>query len=133
MAATALGKFLRKIRVDNDERLYDMAKRVEVSSAFLSGVENGRKKASSSLIEKIISEYKLNLQEQKQLQDAISISEERYLRDCLDSISEEKIDISQFSPKKQEATLMFARKFDDLSDKQLEQIKSILKGDKNND
>ena len=45
MAATALGKFLRKIRVDNDERLYDMAKRVEVSSAFLSGVENGRKKA----------------------------------------------------------------------------------------
>lgn len=120
MAATALGKFLRKIRVDNDERLYDMAKRVEVSSAFLSGVENGRKKASSSLIEKIISEYKLNFQEQKQLQDAISISEE-------------KIDISQFSPKKQEATLMFARKFDDLSDKQLEQIKSILKGDKNND
>ena len=120
MAATALGKFLRKIRVDNDERLYDMAKRVEVSSAFLSGVENGRKKAQSSLIEKIISEYKLNLQEQKQLQDAISISEE-------------KIDISQFSPKKQEATLMFARKFDDLSDKQLEQIKSILKGDKNND
>ena len=61
MAATALGKFLRKIRVDNDERLYDMAKRVEVSSAFLSGVENGRKKASSSLIEKIISEYKLKI------------------------------------------------------------------------
>ena len=40
MTYTALGKFLRKLRVDRDERLYDMAENVGVSSAFLSGVEN---------------------------------------------------------------------------------------------
>ena len=95
MAATVLGKFLRKIRIDRDERLYDMAKRLGISSAFLSGVENGHKKASATLINNII-------------------------------------DISQFSPQKQEATLMFARKFDELTDKQIDQIKNILKGDGDN-
>ena len=36
MTYTALGKFLRKRRVDRDERIYDMAEKVVVSSAFLS-------------------------------------------------------------------------------------------------
>ena len=95
MAATVLGKFLRKIRIDRDERLYDMAKRLGISSAFLSGVENGHKKASATLINNII-------------------------------------DICEFSPQKQEAALMFARKFDELTDKQIDQIKNILKGDGDN-
>jgi transcriptional regulator with XRE-family HTH domain len=119
MAATALGKFLRKIRIDHDERLYDMAKHLEVSSAFLSGVENGHKKASAALINKIIDIYNLDMEQKKQLKDALSLSEN-------------KIDISQFSPQKQEATLMFARKFDDLTDEQIDQIKNILKGDGDN-
>ena len=38
------GKFCRKLRIDNDELLYDMAKKLGVSSAFLSKVENGKKK-----------------------------------------------------------------------------------------
>ena len=53
------------------------------------------------------------------------------LKDAL-SLSENKIDISQFSPQKQEATLMFARKFDELTDEQIDQIKNILKGDGDN-
>lgn len=119
MAATALGKFLRKIRIDRDERLYDMAKRLGISSAFLSGVENGHKKASATLINNIIDIYNLDIEQQKQLKDALSLSEN-------------KIDISQFSPQKQEATLMFARKFDELTDEQIDQIKNILKGDGDN-
>ena len=120
MATTALGKFLRKIRVDRDERLYDMAKRLGVSSAFLSGVENGHKKASVNLINKIVEYYNLNESQQEKLKDALSLSENR-------------IDISQFSPQKQEATLMFARKCDELTDEQIEQIQKILKGDMGND
>lgn len=120
MATTALGKFLRKIRVDRDERLYDMAKRLGVSSAFLSGVENGHKKASVHLINKVVEYYNLNESQQEKLKDAVSLSENR-------------IDISQFSPQKQEATLMFARKFDELTDEQIEQIQKILKGDRGND
>lgn len=119
MATTALGKFLRKIRIDRDERLYDMAKHLGVSSAFLSGVENGHKKASTTLINNIIDIYNLDKGQQERLKDALSFSEN-------------KIDISQFSPQKQEATLMFARKFDELTDEQIDQIKNILKGDGDN-
>lgn len=120
MATTALGKFLRKIRIDRDERLYDMAKHLGVSSAFLSGVENGHKKASTTLINNIVEYYNLNDLQQDKLKDALSLSENR-------------IDISQFSPRKQETILMFARKFDELSDEQIEQIQKILKAAPNND
>lgn len=116
VATTALGKFLRKLRVDRDERLYDMANRVGVSSAFLSSIENGRKKPSSTLIRKLITEYNLNAKQQAELEEALSISQE-------------SIDISKFSPQKQRATLMFARKFDDLTDEQIEIIQKILKED----
>ena len=40
---TNFGKFCRKLRIDNDELLYDMAAKLGVSSAFLSKVENGKK------------------------------------------------------------------------------------------
>lgn len=65
MTVTPLGKFLRKIRIDHDERLYDMAKKVGVSSAFLSSVENGHKKASDALVDNIITIYKLDEKQKK--------------------------------------------------------------------
>ena len=120
MATTALGKYLRKISIDHDERLYDMAENLGISSAFLSSVENGHKKASDSLINKIIENYHLTQEQQKELLYAKS-----------KSVS--KIDLSSFSPEKQEATLMFARKFDDLTDEQVQRIRKILKGDDESD
>ena len=46
---TSLGKFLRKIRIDNDEYLKDMADKLGVTVSFLSAVENGKKKESNHL------------------------------------------------------------------------------------
>ena len=40
---TALGRFLRKIRIDRNELLKDMADKLEVSASFLSAVENGKR------------------------------------------------------------------------------------------
>ena len=40
---TSLGKFLRKLRIDNNELLKDMAQKLNVSVSFLSAVENGKK------------------------------------------------------------------------------------------
>lgn len=37
------GKILRKIRIDHDELLYDMAKKLGMSSAMLSEVETGKR------------------------------------------------------------------------------------------
>ncbi|MBP2057930.1 transcriptional regulator with XRE-family HTH domain [Lactobacillus colini] len=120
MAVTALGKFLRKLRIDREERLYDMAKKVGVSSAFLSGVENGHKKVPASLVNDIASIYNL---------DAIQIQE---LNDAVE-LSKGSLDLTGFSPEKQETMLKLARKFDDLTDKDKSIITTILmKGDDKN-
>ena len=49
----SIGRFLRKLRIDNGEILKDMAEALGVSSAFLSAVENGKKKMPEGWIEKL--------------------------------------------------------------------------------
>ena len=41
---TKLGRFLRKIRIDRGELMIDMAEKLGVTPAFLSAVENGKRK-----------------------------------------------------------------------------------------
>lgn len=118
MPVVPLGKFLRRVRVDHDERLYDMAKKIGVSSAFLSAIENGHKKASPSLINNIIKIYNLSPSQQDELHNDLAISEQN-------------LNLSGFSREKQQATLMFARKFDELSNSQINEITKILKGEQN--
>jgi transcriptional regulator with XRE-family HTH domain len=45
---TQLGIFLRKLRLDRGEILKDMAIKLNVSSSFLSAVENGKKRIPQS-------------------------------------------------------------------------------------
>ena len=45
--STTLGAFLRKLRLQHGEKLKDMAENLNVSSAFLSAVENGKKKCQT--------------------------------------------------------------------------------------
>lgn len=59
MKTTAIGKELRKLRIDGDERLLDMAKRLERSSAFVSAVETGKKAPPSGFEELVIQTYRL--------------------------------------------------------------------------
>ena len=48
---TAFGKFLRNLRMDIGELLLQMAEKLDVSPAFLSGVENGKRKIPSDRVE----------------------------------------------------------------------------------
>ena len=52
---TKLGIALRKIRLDRQELLKDMADRLKVSSAFLSAVETGKKRPPANFIDRICS------------------------------------------------------------------------------
>lgn len=56
---TEFGKILRKLRVDHDERMIDMAKRINRSQGFLSAIERGRKPAPDGFDDVIIKEYGL--------------------------------------------------------------------------
>ena len=40
---TKFGKKLRALRLENDQRLKDMADKLEVTAAYLSAVENGKR------------------------------------------------------------------------------------------
>ncbi len=113
MSTVPIGKFLRRLRIDYDERLFDMAKKVGVSSAFLSAVENGHKKASNPLINKISKIYNLTPSQKADLYDDVAISQQ-------------DLDLSAFSQEKQQAIIMFAIKFDGLSESQHNAIKRIL-------
>ena len=59
MRLSDFGREVRKLRIDRDERLLDMAERLDVSVAFLSAVETGRRPAPDSLVENLIAAYEL--------------------------------------------------------------------------
>ncbi len=56
----SFGKILRKLRIDHSERLLDMAKKLDISVAFLSSVKIGKKFVPVGLEEKIIEFYGLD-------------------------------------------------------------------------
>lgn len=53
MSTTEFGKVVRMARIEAGVKLSDMAEALDVSAAFLSGLETGRKKISEDWISKI--------------------------------------------------------------------------------
>ncbi len=101
--ATKFGKFCRKLRIEKGELLYDMAQKLGVSSAFLSKVENGKKKPPIHWKQEIISIYKIS----GSLLDELEVS-------FFDALNSDSIDISFYEETDKELMLSFARKFDAL-------------------
>ncbi len=115
---TMLGKFLRKLRIDRNELLKDMAGKLDVTVSFLSSVENGKKKMPSAWNQKICEMYNLDADQIKEFTQAVADSEDKvelYLKDTDD--------------KKRYAAVSFARKFTDFNDRQLKQLMKILEED----
>ncbi len=102
------GVFCRKLRLENRELLYDMAKKLGVSSAFLSKIENGKGKPPAEWRQKIISLYALTEDEIEELDAALFEANNR-----------KSIDISGFSDENKALMWSFARKLDSLDHKKL--------------
>lgn len=102
------GKFCRKLRIDRGERLFDMAKELGVSSAFLSKVENGQRKPPQEWRDKLIDQYSLDPEQIKNLDECI------YEAQNYDSI-----DISNLNDSDKMLMLSFARKFDGINKSKL--------------
>ncbi len=64
---TPFGKCVRKLRIDRNMLLKDMADRLQKSSAYLSAVESGRKPVPPQLVEDIAAALHLNLAEKAEL------------------------------------------------------------------
>lgn len=115
------GKFLRILRLNEGELLKDMADKLEVSSAFLSAVETGKKKIPDDWAVKISVKYNLDKTKTLELENSITLSK-----------STEKLNLFNNSPKNVQVALQFARRFNEktISDKTLDDILKLLKRDK---
>ena len=117
---TELGKILRKIRIDRQELLRDMAGTLGVSVAYLSAVETGKRNAPVAWVSKIIQAYHLNSEEAEQLRTAFDESQD-----------ELRISLQQISAQQRSTAISFAKALEGLSDEQLERImKVVQKGNK---
>ena len=114
---TEFGKALRKIRVDRQQLLRDMADKLGVSSAYLSAVETGKRRIPQDWVSKIASIYSLSCEEQADLQSAAD-----------NSFFDVTISLVNASEQKRNAVLSFARALDGLNDEDLKRIMASMKG-----
>jgi HTH-type transcriptional regulator, competence development regulator len=114
---TELGKELRKIRIDRDERLLDMADRLDKSAAFVSAVEVGKKTPPAGFEEAIIKAY------------ALAVDAANNLRQAADR-ARKAFTIEPDSLLGRDTAGLLARRMNDLSQEQLNEIRNILNSNK---
>jgi len=114
---TEFGKYLRRLRIECEELLKDMADKLKVTSSYLSAVETGKRNIPGDWVDKICQIYKLDMLEREELQEAVD-----------NSVKKITINISEMAPKKRETMILFARKFDDIiaDDSAIEEMRKLL-------
>ena len=106
---SAFGKEMRKLRVDEGERLLDMGERLNRSPAFLSAVETGKKSPPVGFEDEIADVYSLSNERRASLKKAGDRSRAIYTIKPKDELA-------------REATAAFARRVNDLSRERLRAI-----------
>lgn len=123
MIITPIAKFLRMLRLNNNEVLKDMADKLGLSTALISSIETGKKKASDNFREKVINKYNLSNEEIKELDDAI-------VRTNIRELNEVTLKTNNLDENREDLAVAFARYFSDLDEDSTNKIKKIL--EKNN-
>lgn len=114
---TTLGRFLRKLRIDNLELLKDMADKIGMSSAMLSAIENGKRSPQADFVDRIADAYRLSADAKQELIAAFCEVQ-----------NEVKINIKNKSANDQKLAFSFARRFNELDDQSKNEIMNILGG-----
>lgn len=114
---TSFGKFLRNLRMDLGELLLHMAKKLDVSPAFLSSVENGKRKIPESWPGRIASLYNLSKNQVAELRASF-----------YDSNKTVEIDLNRLQENKKHVAIAFARKLEEISDSDVDRLLRVLGG-----
>lgn len=112
---TPLGKTMRKFRIDRGELLADVAKALGVSASMLSAVERGRKAAPENLVDGIAKRYGLEGLEKKELERLAEASAPQL-----------RIGLTGANDPARELAVAFARRFQTLDQKEVDQMLSFL-------
>lgn len=117
--ATEIAKFLRKVRIDNDESLGDMAEKIGLSAAYLSAIENNKRTAPEDMKENLYRKYELS--EEQKLEFACLVAESRKKVEIgLSGIQDEIL------PEYVDTAVTFAHDLSQMNRKQLAEIKDCL-------
>lgn len=117
---TELGKELRKIRINSDEILKDMASKLGITPAYLSAIENGKRTPTKKFMDTLFSIYNISEEEQKNLT--------QIFHSTIDNVS---INLSNQSQEHKDLGLVFARKFEGLTPDQIDKLIKILNKEDN--
>ena len=112
---TKLGIALRKIRLEKQELLKDMASKLNVSSAFLSAIETGKKKIPANFVDKVCEAYGLTDNERVELSHAADMSTQ-----------EMRISLEGASPAQHQVALSFAKALNGLTDDDISEIMRVF-------
>ena len=112
---TEVGRFLRKLRIDANEVLYDMAKKIGCSSSFISALELGKRPVPTDFQQKIAIAYGLTPEQQSALQQAID-----------QSANSVTIDFNDLNADTRELALVFARRLKTMEEKEAEKMLEFL-------
>lgn len=108
-------KFVRKLRIDNDEYLSDMAAKLGVTISYLSSVEVGSKQIPKKWYDIIVKSYNLNDEMKAELKRAIIVSQ-----------PDIKIDLTKRFKQDKELIYKFVDRFDFLNDDDKNIINDII-------
>jgi len=113
---TEFGKMCRKIRIDNNELLADMAEKVGVSASFLSAIENGKKNIPDSLQTNLVDVYSLDESTALALKKAAE-----------NSVNQIKIEMKSLCQNDRDLVMAFARNFENLDEEDRKKILKLLR------
>lgn len=112
---TRVGVFLRKLRLECDERQIDMAAKLGVTAVYLAYIEKGQRKLPESWFEKIRDAYKLSPEQQKEFRQAM-----------LESSDVLELNVSDASPPKRKLAVKFVSEFAELDEEKVRGLQEIL-------
>ena len=115
MNYTPFGEFYRTLRIKHREILSDAAKLLNVSSAYVSSVECGKRPVPEEWIGLISKHYNLSDSEIEALKDAVERSK-----------TSVKINLTSASYTRRTAAIQFQRSFDDMDDETAQEILRII-------
>ncbi|HGM5963582.1 helix-turn-helix domain-containing protein [Serratia ureilytica] len=110
MKITQLGKFLRKIRIDCNQILMDMAIELNISVAQLSAIELGKRAVSDATKSKIIELYSSFCSGKEELERLIDMSQPSF-----------KEDFEGIPEMRRELFISFARKYKEIPDEEAQE------------
>lgn len=108
---TNFGKTLRKIRLVRDETLYEMAKKLKITSSYLSAIECGKRNIPDDFINRLQNNYIFTEEELTELNN----TKEEAIKEL--SINMENVDL-----KRRALVLEFARSFNEIADEDAEEL-----------